>query len=105
MNYLKHTGKTEEKLQNLMQVVRTFSDDIRMEFGLHKCAKIEFKKVTLIHSQNLIFDFKREIQELKQGKTHKYLGTEKMRAQNNQELKDRLKKEYTRRLRMILKSE
>ena len=48
-----------------------------MEFGLHKCAKIELKKVTLIHSENLVLDFNREIQELKQGKTHKYLGIEK----------------------------
>jgi len=39
-NVLKHIGKTEEKLQNQMQVVRNFSDDIRAEFGLHKCAKI-----------------------------------------------------------------
>jgi len=42
MDDLKHIGKTEEKLQNQMQVVRT----------LHKCAKIELKKVPLIHSQN-----------------------------------------------------
>jgi hypothetical protein len=59
MNDLKHIGKREEKLQNQMQVVRTFSDDICMEFGLHKCAKIELKKVTLIHSQSLILVFNR----------------------------------------------
>jgi hypothetical protein len=105
MNDLKHTAKIEEKLQNQMQVVRTFSDDILMEFGLHKCAKIELKNVTLIHTQNTIVDFNREIKELRQGKTHKYVGNLKNMGIKNQELKDRSKKEYTRRLRMILKSE
>jgi hypothetical protein len=40
-----------------------------MEFGLEKCAKIAFKRSKLIHSQNLVIDIKREIQELEQGKT------------------------------------
>ena len=60
-----------------MQVVRNFCDDIHMEFWLDKCAKNVLKKVKLVHSQNLILDFNREMQELKQGKTHKYLGTGK----------------------------
>ena len=76
----KHIRKTEEKLQNQMQVIITFSDDIRMEFGLHTCAKTELMKVTLIHSLHLILDFNREIQELRKGKTHNCQGNEKMRA-------------------------
>jgi hypothetical protein len=47
-----------------------------MDFGLEKCAKITFKKGKLIHSQNLVIDINREIQELEQGKTYKYLGIE-----------------------------
>jgi hypothetical protein len=41
----------------------TFTDDIRMESGLHKCAKIVYKKRKLVHSQNVVVD-NREIQEL-----------------------------------------
>jgi hypothetical protein len=40
-----------------------------MEFGLHRCANIVMKRGKLVHSQNIILDFKREIQELEQGKT------------------------------------
>ena len=40
-----------------------------MEYGLEKCAKITFKKGKLTHSQNLVIDTNREIQELEQGKT------------------------------------
>jgi len=61
---LKLIGKTEEELQKQIQVVRTFSDDIHLEFELDKCAKIVFKKRKFIHSQNLILDFNREIQKL-----------------------------------------
>jgi hypothetical protein len=61
---LKLIGKTEEELQKQMQVVRTFSADIHLEFELDKCAKVVFKKGKFIHSQNLILDFNREIQKL-----------------------------------------
>jgi hypothetical protein len=46
-----------------------------------------------------------EIQELEQGKTYKYLGIEERKGIQRQQVKDRLKQEYNRRLRMILKSE
>jgi hypothetical protein len=51
-----------------MQVVRTYSDDIHMEFLLDKCTGIVLKRGKLVQTQNLILDFNREIQELEQGK-------------------------------------
>jgi hypothetical protein len=60
MDDLKLLGKSEE-LQRQIQTVTTFSDDIHMEFGLDKCAKIIFKKGKLVHSQNLVVDMNREI--------------------------------------------
>jgi len=89
---LKQMDKTEEELQKQMQVVRNFSDDIHMEFGLDKCAKTVLKRGKLVHSQNLILDFSREIQELKQGKAYKYLGTEESEG-IHQQMNERLKKE------------
>jgi len=50
--------------------------DIHMEFGLEKYAKITFKRGKLTHFQNLVIGINREIQELEQGKTYKYLGIE-----------------------------
>jgi hypothetical protein len=76
-----------------------------MEFGLDKCAKIVFKKGKLVHLQNLVVDINREIQEPEHGKTYKYLGIEESDGIHQQQMKERLKKDYTRRLRMILKSE
>jgi hypothetical protein len=101
---LKFIAKSEEELQKQIQTVKTISDDIRMEFGLDKCAKITFKRGKLTDSQNLLIDINREIQELEQGKTYKYLGIEEGEG-IHQQMKERLKQEYNRRLRMILKSE
>jgi len=44
MDDLKLIAKSEEELHKQIQTVKTFSDDIHMEFGLEKCAKIAFKR-------------------------------------------------------------
>jgi len=75
-----------------------------MEFGLEKCAKITFKRGKLIKLQNLVIDINREIQELEQEKMYKYLRIEESEG-IHQQMKERLKQEYRRRLRMILKPE
>jgi hypothetical protein len=96
MNDLKLISKSEEEIQKQIQTLKTFSDDIHMEFGLGKCAEIVFKKVKLVQSQNLIIDINREIRE--------QLRIEESEGIQNQETKERLKKGCSRRLRMILKS-
>jgi 3-methyladenine DNA glycosylase Tag len=75
-----------------------------MELGLEKYAKITLKRGKLISSQNSVIDNNREIQELEQGKMYKYLGIEESEG-IHQQMKDRLKQEYNRQIRMILKSE
>jgi len=71
-----------------MQVVRTFSDDISMEFGLDKCTEIVLKRGKLVHSQNLILDFTRDIRELEQGKTYMYLGIEETEGIQHGQMKE-----------------
>ena len=44
MDDLKLIAKTEEELQKQIQTVKTLSDDVHLEFGLEKCAKIALKK-------------------------------------------------------------
>jgi hypothetical protein len=61
MDDLKLIAKSEEELQKQIQKVNNFSDDINMEFGLEKCAKIKFKRGKLTHLQNLVIDTNREI--------------------------------------------
>ena len=67
--------------------------------------RLHLKEAKLVHSQNLVIDINREIQELEQGKTYKYLWIEENEGMQHQQMKERLKQGYSRRLRMILKSE
>ena len=76
-----------------------------MEFGLEKNAKIAFKRGKLVHSQNILIDSNGEIQELEEGKTCGFLGIEGSEGVQRQQVEGRLKQEYSRRLRMILKSD
>jgi hypothetical protein len=90
----KLTGTTEEELEKQMQAVRTFTENIHMEFGFDKCAKAVLKRAKLDHSQNLIHDFNREIKELKKGNTYRYLGTEESGGKQHQQMKERFQKEH-----------
>jgi hypothetical protein len=49
MDEWKLTGTKEEELQKQMQAVRTFRENIHMEFGLDKCANAVLKKGKLDH--------------------------------------------------------
>jgi hypothetical protein len=40
---LKLIGRSEEELRNEIKIVNTFSDDIKIMFGLEKCARISLK--------------------------------------------------------------
>ncbi|WP_284130582.1 hypothetical protein [Klebsiella pneumoniae] len=43
MDDLKTFAQYDDQQTGLLAIVKTFSDDIRMEFGLEKCAKATFK--------------------------------------------------------------
>ena len=51
MDDLKLIAKLEEEIQKQIQRVKIFSDDIHMESGLEKCAKIAFKGGKVVHSK------------------------------------------------------
>jgi len=82
MDDLKLIAKPQEELQKQIQTVKTFSDDIHMEFGLEKCAEIAFKRGKLVHWQNLVVHINREIQELEQEKTYSTSGLREVKEYN-----------------------
>jgi hypothetical protein len=50
MDDLKLIGRSEEELINDIKIVKTFSNDIKMKFGLEKCARISLKNKQFIES-------------------------------------------------------
>ena len=101
MDNLKLVGKQEEELQKRVQTAKILVVTSYMEFRVDRCAVIVLKKGKLVHLQNFIRDISREIQDAEQGKT----GSEESEGMQHQKLKERLKKGYAMRLRMIMESE
>ncbi|KAI5748311.1 hypothetical protein M8J77_024164 [Diaphorina citri] len=102
---LKLIAKDDEELQIQLETVKQFSDDIHMEFGLEKCAKATFQKGKLISSQNIKIDEVTTIKALEQHDVYKYLGIDEHDGVQHKKMKTKLRKEYYRRIRCVLKTE
>ena len=63
---LKLYSKKEQEQVGELKIVKQFSDDIGMEFGLEKCAKACLKKGKLTSAGNIVIDEDTELQELDQ---------------------------------------
>ena len=51
MDDLKLYSKTEKQLDSLIQTVRISSNDIKMEFGIDKCAILVLKRGKVVKSE------------------------------------------------------
>jgi len=76
MDDLKLFSKDESELQQELTIVKTFSDDIRMEFGLDKYTRAVFKLGKLTKNQNFSLNDQTVIRNLELDEIFKYLGTE-----------------------------
>ena len=56
MDDLELCAKDDSELEGLLRIVKGFSDDIGMEFGLSKCAKATFKRGKLETSDHVRLD-------------------------------------------------
>ena len=74
MDDLKKNAMNDEQLKKLLDIIKIFSDDIKMEFGLDICAKATFIKGKLAKTSNIVLNQDTAIKELDQEGTCKYLG-------------------------------
>ena len=105
MDDLKTFARDDNQQTGLLTTVKTFSDDIKMEFGLDKCAKATFKRGKLTKTTNTDLDTSTTIKEIDQEGTYKYLGVNEGDGIQHSAMKEKIRKEYLRRVRMVLKSE
>ena len=105
MDDLKLYSKSEQEQIVELKVVKQFSDDIGMEFGLEKCAKASFKKGKLTSTGNIVLiDVDTEIQELDQEGVYKYLSVDESDGIQHSKMKEKIRREYNRRVRSILRT-
>ena len=56
MDDLQAYAMNDEHLKKLLEIIKIFSDDIKMEFGLDKCAKATFIKGKLTKTSNIVLN-------------------------------------------------
>ena len=105
MDDLKLLGRNENDLKNETIIVQTISKDINMNFCLEKCARICLKISFAQSKMHVGSTFDNDIKELEPRKAYKYLGIEESFDIQHKNEEENLKKEYLRRLRLVLGTE
>ncbi|XP_022195807.2 uncharacterized protein LOC111053266 [Nilaparvata lugens] len=104
MDDLKLYAKSPEQLENLLQLVTTFSQCIKMKLGLEKCAVLHVKKGKVVNTAEGMLTLENEIGQLQIGQTYKYLGLHQHLKISRVEVFSRLEIEFKRRLSKVMKS-
>ena len=104
---LKLLGTNENDLKNEMKIVQTISKDINMNFGLEKCARICLKRGSVQSKMHVASTFESVIKELGPRKAYYMLfsGPEESFDIQHMNEEEKLKKEYLRRLKLVLGTE
>ena len=105
MDDLKLCAKEYSELEGLLRIVKGFSDDVGMEFGLSKRAKATFKRGKLERSDHVRLDEETMIKDLKQEKVYKYMRVDESSRIQRATMKQKLIKELLRSARLILETE
>ena len=103
MDDIKIYGKNTKQLDSLVQTIRIITEDMRMEFGINKCAVVNLNRGKITQTEGIKLPNNKTIQDI--GMTsYKYLGILESDNIKNQEMKTAIRKEYFSRVKAVLKS-
>ena len=103
MDDLKLYGKTEGQLDRALRIVEQYSKDICMEFGLDKCAALTIKRGEKVRREGITLPDGQVIKDLEEG-SYKYLGILEGADIKNSQMKDKIRGEYLRRVKLLARS-
>ena len=103
MDDLKLFGKNNNEIDSLVQTVQQFSEDIKMEFGISKCAVVALKRGKRTHMNGIRLPNGEELGD-PDAAGYKYLGVLELDVMLCKEMKIKVKELYLMRLRLLLKS-
>ena len=92
MDDLKLFAKNEDQIDNLVNAVRVFSEDIKMEFGLPKCGVLIMKRGKVVKSEGISMPDGKMMKNIEEG-GYKYLGILEADGVKNEEMKGQIRKE------------
>ena len=103
MDDLKIYSNSREGLESLVEVVRKFSEDIGMEFGIKKCAVLTIEAGKRVECEGIELPDGSKIQDVDE-EGYKYLGVLEGAEIMVREMKEKVRKEYLRRVTLVAKS-
>ena len=104
MDNLKLHWKSENEINGLVTTVEVFSQDMGMKFDIKRCAIIIIiNKGKVKSTDGIELPSGKKIREIEED-GYKYLGILEYDRLQEQEIKDKLRNEYLRRAKLILKS-
>jgi hypothetical protein len=103
MDDLKLFAKDENQIDSLVKTVNICCTDIGMEFGISKCALLTMHRGKRIDSRGITLPSEEMIGDPEES-GYKYLGVLELDVILDKQMKDNIKSEYNKRLRLLLKS-
>ena len=103
MDDLKLYDRSEQELESLIDVVRVFSRDIGMEFGLEKYAVLVLKQGIKVRCEGIVLPDGQMMGEVDEN-GYKYLGVLEGADIMQKEMKEKVRKEYMKRVKLVAKS-
>ncbi|KAJ0173873.1 hypothetical protein K1T71_011022 [Dendrolimus kikuchii] len=103
MDDLKLYSDSNRNITALLDITKTFSQDIRMDFGLDKCRRLNIRKGKN-EDGNYIINETEEILAMKEQEVYKYLGYAQNRLIDHSKIKEQLRKEVINRIYKLSKS-
>ena len=97
-------ARSERRLESLIDTVRVVSKDIRMQFGISKCAMLVMWRGKVTKTDGIRMPDDRDFYNLEKSKSYKYLGVLESVQMWCREMKSNVTKEYFRRIRTLPKS-
>ena len=104
MDDTKLYAKDEESLKGLIQAVRVVSNDIGMEFGVEKCTILVPKRDKIVESNGILLPNNDIIKSIHGENGYKYLGVLESDGVLCEQMKEKLKQGYKRRIKKSLRS-
>ncbi|KAL1454593.1 hypothetical protein WDU94_010813 [Cyamophila willieti] len=95
---IKLFAESKENLSKLINITKNFSDDIKMKFGMDKCAIINIHRGKVIENDTSI----NEINPLRNDEQYKYLGILENQDIDHNNMKKNYTEEYRKRLTKLL---
>ena len=104
MDDVKLYAESERELDSLIQTVRIFYDDIGMVFGLYKCAVLVLKRGKMVRTEGIKLPDGKLMREVNLD-GYKFLGVLQLDSIINRKMKEKVKSEYIRRVKKLLRSQ